>query len=190
MYGVSLANVLDIIETSFELVVKGLLIATLGSLARGILYARTSTPAKLATPGRISSIAFVVLVSILSIAFLGLGISYYVGSRSITSLHANNIWGALHIIFFILALGLLGLGGLVFTKVKTLAHLQLVSFSNPPSCLHMPFPPPTSLSQSQEESTPNFFITPLGRPVPPRRLWLLLRPVPLHAHLDRPLRRP
>lgn len=120
------SNITSILDATLEMILKALLVATLGSLIRGILFARSSTPAKLATPARVGSFLLLGFVSLLSLVFLGLAI-HGTYSGSISGLHANRIWGAIHIIIFVISLALLALSALTLVKVKALGHLRTAS---------------------------------------------------------------
>ena len=123
-------NVTSNLEVCFEMIVKVLIVATLGSLVRGIFYARSSKPAALAMPFRVFAFVLVGLVSLLTIVFLGVAMhaTFSSSSRSFQSaMHANKIWGAIQIVLFIVSLALVAIAGFTFTKVKSMAHLRTVS---------------------------------------------------------------
>ncbi|PKS10994.1 hypothetical protein jhhlp_002753 [Lomentospora prolificans] len=123
-------NVTSNLEVCFEMIVKVLIVATLGSLVRGIFYARSSKPAALAMPFRVFAFVLVGLVSLLTIVFLGVAMhaTFSSSSRSFQSaMHANKIWGAIQIVLFIVSLALVAIAGFTFTKVKSMAHLRTAS---------------------------------------------------------------
>lgn len=118
-------------------VCRVLILATLSSFARGLLFARAGQPAKLAKVVAVSTYVLVALSCVLAVAYLG--IALYIGFGNLGyrggylswQLHANRLYAVPNILIFVGSLASLAASGFIFTKVKT-EHPTLKKVSPPP----------------------------------------------------------
>lgn len=120
-----LVNIFGAIAASLMLVYKTLVLATLSSFARGLLFARTGQPAKFAKIVAMVMYALVAVSCVLAVAYMG--IALYIGFGNIGyrgnflswQLHGNRLYAVPNILIFVGSIASLGASGFIFTKVKT-----------------------------------------------------------------------
>lgn len=120
-----LVNIFGAIAASLMLVYKTLVLATLSSFARGLLFARAGQRAKLALPVKVATYVLTAVNCVLAVAYLGVtlwmnfgDVMYRSGYLSVY-LHANRIHSVPMILIFIGSLASLAASVFIFTKVKT-----------------------------------------------------------------------
>ncbi|SPO07351.1 uncharacterized protein DNG_10045 [Cephalotrichum gorgonifer] len=127
IYATGPSRVLGPLASTAETMLKTLVLATLSSLARGILFARQGQRAKLALPAAVATYGITAINFVLAIAYLGVALWYNFGEDSYysnTGLHLNRLSAVPDIFIFVGSVVLLGTSGLVFTKVKGIPTLK------------------------------------------------------------------
>lgn len=114
-------NLVSTIAAAFQIIAKTLVLATLSSLARGILHAREGTRPKLGLPVAVLTHVLTAVNCVLAVAYLGVQLYYlygYDGFGASLWLHANRLSAVPMILLFVGSVVALGASALVLIKVK------------------------------------------------------------------------
>ena len=152
-------NIFGPLANTFTIVYKTLILATLSSFARGLLFARTGKRAMLAMPVAVVTYVLTAVNCVLAVAYLGVALWISFGDVVFRNdwisvvLHSNRIHSVPLILVFIGSLASLAASLFIFIKVKTtyptLKNVRPYLSTDP----SLPLPPPgLAVSQSRDAS--------------------------------------